>query len=117
MTPNDEPPCSSDNGHAVVDAIPEDSARSCTYSTKGKTTEFALNKYEAYYKPYYTCDPCYTKWQLVAIFRAFLVMYTSSRSSSEIKNRDETQKPCLAFTAAWKPCTHVTGICRTFYHG
>eukprot|EP00965_Chrysotila_dentata_P078910 2601653-Pleurochrysis_carterae.AAC.1 len=38
----------------------------------GPVDEVTLNKYEACYKPYYTSDPCYTKWQLVAIFRAFL---------------------------------------------
>eukprot|EP00965_Chrysotila_dentata_P026689 884997-Pleurochrysis_carterae.AAC.2 len=36
----------------------------------------ALNNYEACYKPYYTSDPFYMKWQLLAIFRAFLGMYT-----------------------------------------
>eukprot|EP00965_Chrysotila_dentata_P183611 6062886-Pleurochrysis_carterae.AAC.1 len=30
----------------------------------------ALNKDDACYKPGYTSDPCYTKWQLVAIFRS-----------------------------------------------
>eukprot|EP00965_Chrysotila_dentata_P251667 6210191-Pleurochrysis_carterae.AAC.2 len=31
-----------------------------------------LDKYEACYRDNYTSGPCYTKWQLVAIFRAFL---------------------------------------------